>query len=196
MPRSRLRSSGRRGVGPNLSFRRWPKNTFRCSKRSIPNIKIKQGGVPYPRYEETMLTRLEGGAAPDMTRAADAMYFLFKDRGYLAPLDDYFDIGKYKDDLVAAQQMVVDDGKSYGLIEGFYPYALIYNKGMLADAGITEPPKTPQEFLEAAKKLTKGRNSTAMAPATPWPSNRAGGTRCRSGSPLSMPSGRRTASRR
>ena len=59
-----------------------------------PNIKIKQGGVPYPRYEETMLTRLEGGAAPDMTRAADAMYFLFKDRGYLAPLDDYFDIGK------------------------------------------------------------------------------------------------------
>ena len=38
-----------------------------------PDIKIEQGGVPYPRYEETMMTRLAGGAAPDMTRAADAM---------------------------------------------------------------------------------------------------------------------------
>jgi multiple sugar transport system substrate-binding protein len=122
-----------------------------------PDIKIEQGGVPYPRYEETMLTRLAGGAAPDMTRAADAMYFLFKDRGYLAPLDDYIDMSKYADDLVSAQQIVVDDGKSYGLVEGFYPYALIYNKGLFEEAGITAPPTTPQEFLEVAKKLTRGQ---------------------------------------
>jgi multiple sugar transport system substrate-binding protein len=121
-----------------------------------PDIQIEQGGVPYPRYEETMLTRLAGGAAPDMTRAADAMFFLFKDRGYLAPLDDYIDMSKYADDLVAAQQIVIDDGKNYGIIEGFYPYALIYNKGMLEAAGITAPPTTPQEFLEVAKQLTRG----------------------------------------
>jgi multiple sugar transport system substrate-binding protein len=92
-----------------------------------------------------------------MTRAADAMYFLFKDRDYLAPLDDYIDMSQYADDLVSAQQVVVDDGKSYGLVEGFYPYALIYNTDMLEAAGFTAPPTTPQEFLEVAKALSDGQ---------------------------------------
>jgi multiple sugar transport system substrate-binding protein len=33
-------------------------------------------------------------------------------------------------------------------------YALLYNKALLNKAGIQEPPKTPEEFLEVAKALT------------------------------------------
>jgi multiple sugar transport system substrate-binding protein len=42
-----------------------------------PNIKVKEGGVPYPRYEETLLTRMAGGEAPDVLLTSDAFFFTF-----------------------------------------------------------------------------------------------------------------------
>jgi len=53
------------------------------------------------------------------------------------------------------------------------PYALVINKAMFQAAGIKSPPKTWNEFVDAAKAMSNGKDSwgTAMAPADgfdPW----------------------------
>jgi multiple sugar transport system substrate-binding protein len=53
------------------------------------------------------------------------------------------------------------------------PYAMVYNKELFAAAGISQPPKTWNDFVSAAKEITNGRDTwgTAMAPADgfdPW----------------------------
>jgi len=53
------------------------------------------------------------------------------------------------------------------------PYAMVINKEMLQAAGISKPPKTWNEFVDAAKAMTNGKDTwgTAMAPADgfdPW----------------------------
>src|SRR2546425_6921500 len=36
-----------------------------------PSIKVKEGSIPYPRFEDTMSVRLAGGSAPDVLVASD-----------------------------------------------------------------------------------------------------------------------------
>jgi multiple sugar transport system substrate-binding protein len=53
------------------------------------------------------------------------------------------------------------------------PYAMVINKEMFSAAGIKNPPKTWNEFIDAAKAMTNGKDSwgVAMAPADgfdPW----------------------------
>ena len=53
------------------------------------------------------------------------------------------------------------------------PFAMVYNKELFAGAGISQPPKTWNEFVSAAKEITNGKDiwGTAMAPADgfdPW----------------------------
>ena len=53
------------------------------------------------------------------------------------------------------------------------PYAMVINKEMFQAAGISKPPKTWNEFVDAAKAMTNGKDAwgTSMAPADgfdPW----------------------------
>ena len=117
-----------------------------------PNITIKETAIPYPRYLDTLLTRLAAGDAPDVAMTADGFFFTFLGRDYLQPIDEYFTLDKNQTG--PAQQRTVKDGKTYGVVLDFYPYALIYNDSLFQKAGIMEPPKSPEEFLSVAKKLT------------------------------------------
>lgn len=123
--------------------------------QEFPNIKIKEGSIPYPRFEETMMVRLAGGSAPDVLVAADTMFFSFLTRNLLAPLNTLLNLSKYKGDFLQAQQVAEIKGQTYGVVSEYVTYALLSNKRLLTEAGITAPPTTPDEFLAAAKKLTK-----------------------------------------
>jgi len=52
-------------------------------------------------------------------------------------------------------ESVTTDGQIYGYPTELTLYALNYNKKMFEEAGIKEPPKTWDELLDAAKKLSK-----------------------------------------
>jgi multiple sugar transport system substrate-binding protein len=120
-----------------------------------PNIKVKEGSIPYPRYEDTLMVRLAGGSAPDVLVASDTMFFSFLTRGYLQPLNSLLDLSKYKADLLPIQQVADIKGQTMGVVTEYVTYALLSNNRLLKEAGIAKPPTTPDEFLAAAKKLTK-----------------------------------------
>jgi multiple sugar transport system substrate-binding protein len=120
-------------------------------EKEYPNIKVKEGGVPYPRFEETFLTRLAGGVAPDVLMAGDYMFFSFFDRDYLTAFEDFFVLPM--GDVMQAQDMANIKGKTYGMLVEYVTYALLYNERLFKEAGITEVPKSTDAFLNVARKL-------------------------------------------
>ena len=48
---------------------------------------------------------------------------------------------------------------------GFYLRAMFYNKKLLAEAGVDEPPKTMDEFMAASEKVSKLARQVRLLPA-------------------------------
>jgi multiple sugar transport system substrate-binding protein len=120
-----------------------------------PGVRIKEFSIPYPRFEETLMVRLAAGNAPDILTASDTMLFSFLTGEHLAPLDSLVNLGGLRSEFVPAQRMGEVGGRTYGLLIDYVSYALLVNKRLLREAGIVQPPRTPEEFLAAAKKLTR-----------------------------------------
>ncbi|UJF34808.1 ABC transporter substrate-binding protein [Paenibacillus hexagrammi] len=92
--------------------------------------------------------------APDIFRTNDFSGFVKK--GYLLPLNDMMTDEmkqRYGNLLVEESNMV--DGKVYSLPNTGQYWRLIYNVDLFKKAGINEPPKTIQEMVDDAKKITE-----------------------------------------
>ena len=79
---------------------------------------------------------------------------------------------KYKEDFLYAKQY---EGTVYGLASTINCQGMVYNKKVFADAGITEMPKTSEEFLAALQKIKDNTdaipyytNFAAGWPLTQW----------------------------
>ena len=111
-------------------------------------------------YTEDYATTLElsftSNQAPDIFQVVNnAKYYV--DREMLLPLDEFLtesEIARYGD-LFGIDQVNMVDGKTYTLAERGITYRLIYNKDILAAAGISEPPKTMEQVYEYAKQITE-----------------------------------------
>lgn len=129
-------------------------------KSSHPNITVKLDVIT-DQYMDVIKTRLVGGKAPDVfyLDASEAPGLISK--GVLEPLDSYvkntkgFDVSDFNQPLVDAFKG--QDGKTYGFPKDFSTLGLFYNKDMFKKAGITTPPKTWDEMVQDAKKLTQGK---------------------------------------
>jgi multiple sugar transport system substrate-binding protein len=126
-----------------------------------PNIKVKYEVIA-DQYQDVINTRLIGGEGPDVFYLDSSEAPKLIASGALEPLDDWvaqtpdFDLADFEEPLVNAFRG--EDGKYYGFPKGYSTLVMFYNKKLFAEAGITEPPKTWEEFAEAAKKLTKGKD--------------------------------------
>lgn len=86
---------------------------------------------------------------------------------YFAPLDD---LGL--NDQITFKDFKAHEGKVYGITSGNSTSGIVYNKKAFADAGITEIPKTWDEFLAACEKLkAKGIVPLASNFKDKWPLN-------------------------
>lgn len=113
-----------------------------------------------------LLTKLQAdvsaGTVPDLVEDDGSGWpITFASTGDAMPLDDYIaEHGKktgFPDDWQpGALRNVKYKGKTYGVPIHLTCNQLFYNKGMLHDAGISEPPGTWDEFLAACHKLTRG----------------------------------------
>ena len=106
-----------------------------------PNIKVELEGSQTD-YNQQAMVRLAGDELPDvmfipMIPNSD----LSK---YFVPLDD---LGL--NDKITFKDFKAFEGKVYGLSSGNSTSGIVYNKKAFADAGITEVPKTWDEFLAA-----------------------------------------------
>jgi multiple sugar transport system substrate-binding protein len=110
--------------------------------------------VPQELVEEKLLTALAGGQVPDVVLWDRYQTALYAPKGALAPIDEFVE----KDDVdtsmfyePALGEMTVDD-TLYGLPLLVDNRSLLYNKTLLADAGV-EPPTNWEELKTAAEAL-------------------------------------------
>ena len=122
-----------------------------------PGTNVTFEGVT--NYEQDVTTQLSGGDYGDVllipnTVAMDQLGQFFEPLGTVDELK-----GRYR----FADEKAYD-GKVYGLSLGGVANGLVVNKRIWAQAGVTAPPKTPEEFLA-------GLTAVAKTGATPFYTN-------------------------
>ncbi len=107
-------------------------------------------------YAQSVDIAFSGNQAPDLLRIKSGNASSFVKKGYLAPIDTYLtDAHKEK-----FGSMLIDDvnrfgGQLYSLPNTGQTLRLVYNQDLFDKAGITSPPASLQEMVDAAKKITE-----------------------------------------
>jgi len=113
--------------------------------------------IPWSDLYNRILTAVSSGEGPDVLNIGNTWATTLQETGAFLPFEgDALDA-------VGGQDRFIQSSWSTGGAEGQTPtsiplyalsYSLYYNTEMFAAAGIETPPKTWEEFVEAAKKLT------------------------------------------
>lgn len=106
---------------------------------------------------EKQLTAITGGNPPDVGYLIDYRISKLASVGALAELNKMISENNMDPSNTVQEIWKLGNygGKQYGIPYTMDSYMLYYNKDMLKEAGITEPPKTAGELLEYSEKLTK-----------------------------------------
>lgn len=127
-----------------------------------PNIKIVFEHTPYSGYDSKILTRIAGGAAPDII-ATEVDYFVtFASKGVLENLSPYIE----KDSEVFSKETFFSsiferfsmNGSVYAIPRDVAPFACVfYNKKLFDEAGLAYPTDdwTWDDMLRLARAMTK-----------------------------------------
>lgn len=97
-------------------------------------------------YDATLKVRMSSGDFPDVVFLPTLSNAEFPE--YFAPLNDI----EFSGDIYF-EEMRAHEGQIYGISSGGSTVGIVYNKEAFAKAGITEVPKTYDEFLAACEKL-------------------------------------------
>lgn len=123
-----------------------------------PGIKVQLTDFPWTEYENAMVLRLRNKTETDVIYGGQDWLPAWAAAGFLAPLDDVAPekVTELKKDLAPfALSDVTYNGKIYGLPYYADTISLLYNKKILADAGI-QVPQTWEDLTAAAEKLKAG----------------------------------------
>lgn len=124
-------------------------------KVANPNVTVEVRAVPFGNLLSTLRTQAASPSGPTITSIYDLwLAELVKDGiAAKAPADAVADIqANWTPNIVAGATI---DGSVYSYTNEINVYALNYNKRLFAEAGISEPPKTWDELVANAEKLTK-----------------------------------------
>jgi multiple sugar transport system substrate-binding protein len=121
-----------------------------------PGTTVEIISLPWGEAFEKFATMVSAGQTPDVVEMPDTWQALYGNNGQLEDLEPY--VAKW-DQASDLSQKALDmgrivGGKTYLLPYGFYLRAMFYNKKLFEQAGVKEPPKTLDEFLDAAKKVS------------------------------------------
>ncbi|MBX6353498.1 MAG: sugar ABC transporter substrate-binding protein [Thermoflavifilum sp.] len=121
-----------------------------------PNIHVVGRLIPFNNYQQTLINAVSSGNAPDAARFKDWWVGQFAQNHLLTPLDSYTKQWQYTSDILPQYW---DTGRTsssspiYMLPNEYITFYLYYRKDLFAKAHLT-PPKTFDEFLSDAQKLT------------------------------------------
>lgn len=121
-----------------------------------PDITVKMTHFPYDSYRTKVAAAIPAGQGPDVVQLFYGWLNDYVEAELIQPLPaDTFPPEKIEEEffpMVKAMRM----GDSYwALPTAVRSLALFYNERMFEEAGIENPPANLDEFVEAAKKLTK-----------------------------------------
>lgn len=121
-----------------------------------PGAEVEIISLPWGEAFEKFATMVSAGETPDVVEMPDTWLSLYANNGALEDLEPY--LAKW-DETADLNDRALEFGraiknKAYMLPYGFYLRAMFYNKKLFAEAGVAAPPKTLDEFMEAAKKVS------------------------------------------
>lgn len=137
---------------------------FEAFQRENPDVRVVNAGglnLVGPQADNLFLMSMAGDRAPDVFYVNFRQYYTFVEQGFCRPLDD----------LIARDPEVMDrvnptvrkvltsyDGKVYAIPFFQVALALYYRKDFFRDVGLdpNRPPRTWEEFYQAARKLRSG----------------------------------------
>ncbi|WP_445681834.1 ABC transporter substrate-binding protein [Radicibacter daui] len=125
-------------------------------EKENPGTTVDIVSLPWGEAFQKFATMVSAGDTPDVVEMPDTWLALYAKNGSLESLEPYL---KSWGDTPDLSSRALEFGRSidntaYMLPYGFYLRAMFYNKKLLAEAGVAEPPKTLDEFAEAAKKVS------------------------------------------
>lgn len=149
-----LEDNDRKSVVPR---RLWFYDMVQSFKKQNPHIKLQLESVVYDNVTSTFVNKSMAGDPPDVVILPNGPQFKLARAGYLSPLDRFpFDWADFNENVLRENMTV--DGKIYMVPTYTVPHVLYYNKEIYEKAGIKEPPKTWDELIAIAKKLTRDIN--------------------------------------
>lgn len=121
-----------------------------------PGTTVEIISLPWNEAFEKFATMYSAGEIPDVMEMPDTWLALYGTNGALEDMEPYLKDWEHTADLSdrALEFGRQVGGKTYMLPYGFYLRAMFYNKKLLQEAGVAEPPKTLDEFMEASKKVS------------------------------------------
>lgn len=122
-----------------------------------PNIKFERTYIPFADLKTKLLQGIAGNSLPDIVVIDNPDHQSFIEAGVFADItkevEDWGQADKYYQGAMDSAKL---DGKYYGIPNNSNALAIYYNKELFEQAGVTEIPKTWDEFTETSKKLTNG----------------------------------------
>jgi len=113
-----------------------------------PKAKLVKESTPFSSYADKLNTELGAGGGPDLIVMLDGQFATLSKAGLLEPLDDV--VGDAK--LNLTNDSGKTNGKQMAVTWERINYALIWNKSVLAKAGV-DPPTTVDELISAGKTI-------------------------------------------
>ncbi len=129
------------------------------------NITAEFELIPYDQQVSKFLSALNAGTAPDIYSLDLVQFPYFISIGAFADISDVYKAMPYKESLPNGMLPVGSkDGKIYALPYELDVSTILYNKELFREAGLDPetPPETWDEFLIAAKALTKDKNNDGI----------------------------------
>lgn len=129
---------------------------FAAFEASHPGIKIQLTSLPWGEAFEKFLNMVQAGDTPDIVEMPDRWLGLYANNDQLADLGGYL---KKTPDLAMLSDRALQFGSAvrhtlYEIPYGFYVRGLFWNKKLFAQAGLTAPPATLDEFVADSKKIS------------------------------------------
>lgn len=126
-------------------------------QKLYPNINIEYEGIT--NYADDITTRLTTGDWGDICMIPVTVD---KDelQNYFTPLGSKEALGKIYDE--SFLESYAYEGTSYGVPSMANVQGVVYNKAVFEAAGVTELPKTPDEFLDALQKIKDNTDAIPM----------------------------------
>ncbi len=136
-------------------------------EKENPNIKIEYSKQDAKQYRERLITRSNNNTGPDIFRFHNTWYPMLSDLLVPVPTDVISSNDFKKTYYTVMHDDLIKNGAIYGIPLGIDTLALYINTDVFSTAGIADYPKTWEDFIEAARRLTvkdeSGKIKTAGA---------------------------------
>jgi len=135
-----------------------------------PDIKIERLDKKGTEWSTFYQTQVVAGTAPDIIDVQGGLWLEYAAKGGLVDLTSYLKRDQDYTKRIYPEILKgwVYDGRNYGVPLYISKTLLFYNKLMFKEAGLTEPPKSFDELLEYARKMSKGEKSGFMTLNFDW----------------------------